>query len=68
MANTKLMEEHITVKEAAAALRISESSVYRYISEGYLAAMKLPGRKGSLLIMRKDFDSFISSCRERDNL
>lgn len=63
----KLVEEHITVKEAASALRISESSIYRYIAEGHLCALKLPGRKGSFLIMRKDFDQFVSGCKDRSD-
>jgi excisionase family DNA binding protein len=59
----KIIEEHISVKEAAEALKISESTVYRYIEEGHLPAYKMPGSKGRLMIMKSDFEKFVSGCR-----
>lgn len=37
-------EKHLTINEAAKALGVSRRTVYRYISEGKLAAFKHAGR------------------------
>ena len=63
MSEEKLLKDQYTVKAVAEALGKSESTVYRYIEEGYLPAYKFPGKGGTLVILKADFEQFVSSRR-----
>ena len=51
----------MTIKDVAAACKLSETAVRRAISDGELPAVKLRSR---LRIMRTDFDGWIASQRQ----
>jgi len=56
---------NLTPKEAADLIGCSVSSVYRYVSEGHLRAIKRPGKNGALTIPDDSVQQFLKACEER---
>jgi excisionase family DNA binding protein len=56
------MEELYTVKEVAKKLKVAESTINRWVSEGKLKALKLSeGRKGAVRFREEDIKTFLES-------
>ncbi|MFY1588951.1 helix-turn-helix domain-containing protein [Micromonospora sp. WMMD734] len=53
-------EQHLTVDEVAALLRVSRWSVGRYIKSGALRATKADGRNGAVRIPSSSYEAFIA--------
>lgn len=51
--------EWLTSAEAAEMLRVTQSSISRYISRGHIKAVQLPGRRGHLRIPRSEIDRLL---------
>lgn len=56
----------LTVKEIADLIGMSVSSVYRYIDEGHLRAIKMPGRCGRMYVTETEFNKFRALIGERE--
>ncbi len=56
------MEELYTVKEVAKKLKVSESTINRWVADGKLKALKLSeGRKGAVRFREEDIRNFLKS-------
>ena len=56
------MEELYTVKEVAKKLKVSESTINRWVADGKLKALKLSeGRKGAVRFREEDIQNFLKS-------
>jgi len=56
---------NLTPKEAAELIGCSVSSVYRYVNEGHLKAIKRPGKNGGLIIPDDNVRQFMKDCEVR---
>jgi len=52
----------LTLREAAAALKVSESTIRRWIREGSLTAYKV-GKRGQLRLRNEELESFLEKHR-----
>lgn len=52
----------LTLREAAAALKVSESTIRRWIREGSLTAYKV-GKRGQLRLRAEELESFLEKHR-----
>lgn len=63
--DTRNMEELLTVKQTAHTLRVHETTVRRWIRNGFLEAIQLPGhtnaKRKSLRIKRSTVDKVLTS-------
>jgi excisionase family DNA binding protein len=58
----------MTVKEAAAKMKISESLVYQLVTEGRLRCFRIgsQGRRGKVVISAEHIDAFLKTCELKD--
>jgi excisionase family DNA binding protein len=66
MATNTYLPSLLTVREVAAALRLSEPSVYRLIRTGDLPAVRLSGPGSSLRVRIDDLDAFTEPTQPED--
>lgn len=59
-----MAEQHLTVDEVAALLRVSRWSIGRYVKSGALSATKAPGPKGAVRIPVSALNAFIEAHTE----
>jgi excisionase family DNA binding protein len=52
----------LTLKEVAKAMRVSESTVRRWIRDGSLPAFKI-GKRGQVRISKRDLETFLEQSR-----
>ncbi|WP_265822570.1 BRO family protein [Geovibrio ferrireducens] len=50
--------ERYTIKDVAYEINVSEQTVYRWVASGELASMKMPGKNGRIVILKKHLEDF----------
>lgn len=57
---THVPDELLTPAEVARIFRVSASSVTRWVREGHVPAIRLPGERGQIRIRRTDVELFLN--------
>lgn len=61
----QMTNELLTVKDIAERLQLRQETIRRYIREGHLTAMVLPG--GDYRVMEKDLDVLLTQAKSPEN-